>query len=93
MKYVKKPVVIDALRWTGKNLEEVEQFAGMNLYLNTVGEIRIGTIEAQTAEHLTVRGVMTARIGDWIIRGIAGEFYPCKSDIFDASYSPSVEVK
>ena len=83
MKYVKKPVVIDALRWTGKNLEEVEQFAGMNLYLNTVGEIRIGTIE----------GVMTERIGDWIIRGIAGEFYPCKSDIFDASYSPSVEVK
>ena len=37
----------------------------------------------------TLEGVMTARIGDWIIRGVKGEVYPCKPDIFEATYEPA----
>lgn len=39
----------------------------------------------------TLEGVMRADVGDWIIRGVAGEFYPCKPDIFDATYDPADE--
>lgn len=39
----------------------------------------------------TLEGTMTARPGDWVIRGVAGEFYPCKPDIFEATYKPVEE--
>lgn len=76
MRYRKKPVEIEAVRWTGENLEEIKEFAkGALVRRGSVG-IAIDTLE----------GRMRADKGDYIIKGIAGEFYPCKPDIFKATY-------
>ena len=80
-KYRKKPVVIEAIQWTGQNVEEVEAFFndGQDDDLLRGGPIVIETYE----------GEATAQVGDWIIKGIKGEFYPCKPDIFEATYEPA----
>jgi len=76
-KYRKKPVVIDAIKWDGENFNEfVYNFVGIDCAQRC----------DNTLDVLTLEGVMTAQIGDYIIRGIKGEFYPCKPDIFEASY-------
>lgn len=84
MKFRKKPVVIEAMKLT-RNLAEVvgkwigrENICGMGL-----GEFHE---DACYIEIKTLEGTMTASEGDWIIKGIKGEFYPCKPDIFEASY-------
>jgi hypothetical protein len=75
VKFRKKPVVIAAVQWAGDNLSEIQSFYRPNQIL--VGnQIWIETLE----------GVMKADIGDWIIKGIKGEFYPCKPDIFALTY-------
>lgn len=78
MKYKKKPVVIEAFKWTGENLEEIKAFTAdvKDCGITPNGEIIIPTLE----------GNMMATRGDWIIKGIKGEFYPCKPDIFEATY-------
>lgn len=76
MKYRKKPVVIDAVQWTGKNFNEILGFVDKQLSANGLNEIFIETLE----------GSMKASSGDFIIKGLKGEFYPCKPDIFEASY-------
>ena len=75
-KYRKKPVVIEALQFDGKNYEEclnlsedIFMFDGDN-YLNIT----------------TLEGTMKCSVGDYIIKGINGEFYPCKPDIFEKTY-------
>ena len=80
-KFRKKPVVIDAVLWTGKNDAEVDAFLGPSSQrrLGHETEIKIETLE----------GGMIARAGDWIIRGVKGELYPCKPDIFAATYEPA----
>jgi hypothetical protein len=83
MKYQKKPVVIEANRWTGENLHELLAWAhaGMPPASNAV-LVHDGFV-------LTVRtleGVMIAHIGDFIVRGVAGEFYPVKPHIFEQTY-------
>ncbi|MEI7151539.1 DUF2829 domain-containing protein [Pectobacterium carotovorum] len=81
--YRKKPVVIEARQFTGKWTGDGTEI------LNWMG--RGGDWSADTAE-LTIptpEGVMTASAGDWIIRGVKGEFYPCKPDIFEATYEPA----
>ena len=74
-KYRKKPVIIEAIRWTGKNLSEIDNFMG-------------GTVENKgtTLVIHTLEGDMTASVGDYIIKGVHGEFYPCKPDIFEQTY-------
>ena len=85
MKYRKKPVVIDAMQWTGENLDDVIKFcsgdASYELMARGDAELVISTLEDGngTARHVASRG-------DWIIRGVHGEFYPCKPEIFDATY-------
>lgn len=76
--YIKKPVKIQAAQWTGNNLGDIsELFGDKKLDCNeTSGEISIQTLE----------GTMVANIGDYIIKGIKGELYPCKPDIFKATY-------
>ena len=76
MRYRKKPVEIEAVRWTGENLEEIKGFAKGSLVRRGPVGITIDTLE----------GRMRADKGDYIIKGIAGEFYPCKPDIFKATY-------
>jgi hypothetical protein len=77
MRFRKKPVEIYAVQWTGLNLDECIEFLGESFnghfHLN---RLMIGTLEG---EH-------TASKGDWLIRGVKGEHYPCKPDIFEATY-------
>jgi len=74
--YVKKPVKIKALQWTGKNAEEVHEFC-RDCYVNP--KLRILMIN-------TLEGPMRASEGDFIIRGAMGEFYACKPDVFKVTY-------
>lgn len=85
-KFRKKPVVIEAHRigddgwpdsiWDGVNDNRIVLDLGRDGHGNVVGEVRINTLE----------GIMRGEVGDWIIRGVKGEFYPCKPDIFAATY-------
>lgn len=77
MKYRKKPVVIEALQWTGDNRDEIKAWSGATDWYYRP-ELVIPTLE----------GNMSAYPGDWIIKGVKGEFYPCKPDIFEATYDP-----
>jgi hypothetical protein len=77
MRYRKKPVVVDAVEWNGKNTTELAKFMGALVELTPDGNgLKIKTLE----------GTMTAAPGDWIIKGVQGEFYPCKPDIFEETY-------
>lgn len=90
-KYRKKPVVIEAIQWDGKNLRQVIGFIDPPL---TIISYYAGMMWEQYEEVVmknglvihTLEGEMCATIGDWIIKGIKGEFYPCKPDIFEATY-------
>lgn len=70
----KKPVVIEAVQWTGLNYEEMRKFMG-------VFSVNMGRIPIKTLE-----GDIYASPDDWVIKGVNGEFYPCKPDIFDKTY-------
>lgn len=82
-----KPVVIEAVEYTGYNIVEVQQFVGKKLdgdfydapNHNATMSITIPTLE----------GDMKAIPGDYIIKGVKGEFYPCKPDIFKQTYDPA----
>jgi len=83
-KYRKKPVVIEAWDWLGGGfqtdaprwLRDYKAADGRQVTERQDGTLLIPTLE----------GDHTASIGDWIIRGVKGEVYPCKPDIFDATY-------
>lgn len=81
-RYKKKPVVIEAVQWLGDNFEVINEWSGgqVDYKHSTTGSISVKTLE----------GVMWANRGDYIIKGVKGEFYPCKPDIFAATYD---EVK
>lgn len=93
MKFRKKPVVIDAIQFTGKeSLDDVIKF--MNLE-ELCGKCKANTIKSVINYYIekdeaivipTLEGDMIASKGDWIIRGVQGEYYPCKPDIFEATY-------
>lgn len=77
--YRKRPVTIEAKRVSEDNLEELADWSGGNVALDGDG-IAISTLE----------GTMRADLGDWIIRGVHDEFYPCKDNIFKATYDPII---
>jgi hypothetical protein len=74
-KFRKKPLVIEATRYTGQNWNEIAEW--MNW--------QNGMYPVEPVIH-TLEGQLKATPGDWIIRGIKGEYYPCKTDIFQATY-------
>lgn len=87
----KKPVEIEAIQYTGQNLKEVITFTGKHPkwdqwfvswkhYENHVKN------DNNIFKIVTLEGTMDASPGDWIIKGIKGEFYPCKPEIFANSY-------
>jgi len=78
MKYRKKPVVIEAVQYDGVSLENVYALTGTEAVYVQDGRLIVRTLE----------GDHVASPGDYIIRGVAGEFYPCKPDIFAATYKP-----
>lgn len=81
MRYRKKPVVIEAEKWTGSNLNSDESlFHRPEVIIKSDGsEFIVATLE----------GAMTGHKGDWLIQGVKGELYPCKPDIFEATYEPA----
>ena len=79
MKYRKKPVVIEAMQWDGLPDTAVEIFEWC-----PTAEMR--SDDRDTIVIPTLEGRMKASVGDWIIQGVKGEFYPCKPDIFEATY-------
>lgn len=83
MKYRKIPVEIEAIQWKGENFIEIDDF--ITVYHETYpkdGYIIIPTLE----------GNMKANLYDYIIKGVNGEFYPCKPDIFEKTYEKVEEV-
>lgn len=83
-KYKKKPVVIDAIQWDG-----TEVMAEAIIKIMGKGEYKTPDYKLELGPELvipTLEGNMTAIPKDWIIRGVAGEFYPCKDTIFKATY-------
>lgn len=94
MKYKTKPVEIEAVEWTGQNLEEILTFIQdgkpdfSHLPL-TGGNVRSGVGYSPVELSIdipTLEGDMRASKGDYIIKGLKGEFYPCKPDIFKMKY-------
>lgn len=95
-KYRKKPVVIDAVEFTYPPTEELLKFCGDSIskirkarHMHALGEADIITLEdgkAGQCKHIATEG-------DFIIRGVAGEFYPCKPGIFEKTYEPAYEVE
>lgn len=82
MKYRKKPIEIEAIQYTGKNMREIVTFTNCTEIEDDflTSELIIKTLE----------GNMHASVGDWIIKGVKGEFYPCKPDIFEMTYEEVV---
>ena len=86
MRYRKKPIEIEAVHHRGDSEDTIRRcqelgWVRLHFTLYRDGSIGISTLE----------GEMKASPGDWIIKGISGEFYPCKPDIFDATYEPVSE--
>ena len=91
MKYRKKPVVIEAMQWRPDDLGLAGPLVGWLLRHEVNFRHQSGSGDTTTVDIETLEGTMTALPGDWIIKGIKGEFYPCKPDIFEASYEPVIE--
>lgn len=81
-KFRKKPVVIEAVQWDGANTPEIAELAGTSMD-------KISSPPFTNALIIkTLEGDMRADQGDWIIKGVQGEFYPCKPDVFEQTYEP-----
>lgn len=96
VRYIKRPIVIEAIRITESNIDEVKEFINNDDQVSMPFFDNISHPKEKpklVMWHIhTLEGVMRADIGDWIIKGIKGEFYPCKNDIFEASYYLYEEV-
>jgi len=79
MKFRTKPVIIEAIQFDGSKVSTAQclRFGGHSMLLYD-DHMAIKTLE----------GIMRVDIGDWIIKGVRGEFYPCKPDIFELTYEP-----
>lgn len=97
MKYRKKPVVIEAIQfeYTEEGIAKLKEFCGSALgkiekhrHPTAKAEAELGTLE--DGHHLTVKHIATE--GDFIIRGVQGEYYACKPDIFWQTYDEVLEV-
>ena len=80
MKYRKKPIVIDAVQWLGTKTSWDEIMA--------MGDVpwKPGQMGSKSFIITTLEGDYAVSNGDFVIRGVAGEFYPCKPDIFENTY-------
>ena len=83
MRYKKKPLEIEAIQYDGKNLQECSDFCNgkLTIYDNLVHNIQSMRISVETLE-----GIMLVSAGDYIIKGVKGELYPCKPDVFELTY-------
>jgi hypothetical protein len=83
--YTKKPVEIEAELVTEDNINIIVEWCG--------GIVDVNDLTAERSLSIyTLEGIMRANVGDWIIKGVKGEFYPCRADIFEATYESSEEM-
>lgn len=84
IKATKKPVTVEAVQFMGDNYDELKQFVGDSLWHAEFFENGL----SQKAPYIkTLEGDMKASVGDYVIKGVKGEFYPCKQDVFEATYT------
>lgn len=91
--YKKKPVKVEAIQWTGNNLREVVDFTGETIrYHIDDSDWQVGKAAPQTRIWIkTLEGNLQVSVGDYIIKGVKGEYYPCKPDIFKSTYEEESE--
>jgi hypothetical protein len=82
-RYRKRPLVVDAIQFTGHNIAEIAELLDWSYEDGSEASDSCDTLVVETLE-----GDMTANVGDWIVKGVAGEGYPCRADIFAAIYEP-----
>ena len=93
----KKPVVISAIQWTGENLVDVIHFTdgrppnNKSSHAGMMWEQYVDIVRKYGLKIFTMEGKMDASIGDWIIKGVKGEHYPCKPEIFALTYETKNE--
>lgn len=86
--YRKKPVVVEARRWIGGDYEWLNEFCGRNWTRGDAVECSYEDEEQVVVWNTAEQQWLHVPVGHWIVRGVAGEFYPCKPDIFDATHEP-----
>ena len=88
MKYRKKPVIIEAIQFEDNSdrIIEIHEFMGGDTIRVNYEDKDNPYIKIETLE-----GIMKASVGDYIIKGVNGEFYPCKPDIFEKTYEEVTE--
>ena len=89
MKYRKKPVVVDAMQLPADGADASDELL---TFLHEMGENWSSERDGSVVLRDRYEGVMVADPGDWIIRGVKGEYYPCKPDIFEKSYDMAWEA-
>lgn len=90
-KFRKKPVVVEAIQYNNLNIAEIQQFVGLELKPEMESQSAYLTGNGTPLFSLiipTLEGDHKAMPGDFIIKGVKGEFYPCKPDIFEMTYEP-----
>ena len=88
----KKPVIVSAIQWTGSNLADVLTFTGYAYFGAVPPEDRAGDPDMTAEVYDELHGTWVhVYDGQWIIRGIQGELYPCAADVFAATYEPAGE--
>jgi len=93
MKFRKKPVIIEAMQYTGNNGNDLEKWSRL---IVLEGPILEPTKDNPSGCYIQIRtpaGIRIGIVGDWIIKSIKGEFYPCKPDIFEQTYEKIIESK
>ena len=81
----KKPVEVEVCQWTGSNIKEIMSFCGPKAY--NIYQINLANMPTEYSLTIhTLEGDHRATVGDYIIKGVHGEFYPCKEDIFHETY-------
>jgi len=75
-RYIKKPIAIEAIKWTGDNFNYMEGFTDNRVWVNTSRSLVIETLE----------GLMFASVGDMVIKNNKGKCYPCQADRFKLTY-------
>ena len=92
MKFRKKPVVIEAMQFT-----DLDSYLKIFEWMKACGDTHALAKEVRYSTPImllqTLEGTMAANPGDWIIRGVKGEFYPCKPDIFESTYERVEDTK
>lgn len=83
----KKPVTVAAIQWTGNNINEIKAFFGKDMTKCTqLSEVVLNKEVKGNLRIETLEGDHIASPNDFIIRGVKGEYYPCKPDIFEQTY-------